>query len=439
MARSSPQAVPPEVTPLEVPAPPPAPNVPATPPSPSRPEDVLARGATPNRFNARAGSSVRVEGSANMIHTRWQVRGEIVQGHLDTGPDFPTAPGQVGTPGPVAAAAEVFIPVTSLKSAEEDGTHYSDAMDSNMYDVLKPERQRKIYFHLTDMVLTQGAKTEATPYLLDAAGQLAVAGVTNLVIMPVQVLPLGNQKLKISGATTLKMSDYGISPPVALGGTLKTANEVKLSFEWMVGRHDSPQGSVPLVLNLPAKAYTTFPDSGRADPMLEQLQAPRPPVMVPAGLTNLASGARVTSSDPFVSREGLAKIIDGDKEAREQSIVFLRKGTQWVQLDLGARCEIFAIVLWHAHDALKACHSVVVLIADDPECRNAPDTLFNNDRVNAAGLGAGADSEYVETYQGKLIETHGVTGQYLRFYSHGSTQSALNEYTEIEVYGRRLP
>ena len=39
-------------------------------------------------------------------------------------------------------------------------------------------------------------------------------------------------------------------------------------------------------------------------------------------------------------------------------------------------------------------------------------------------------------HEGKLIDTKGVTARYIRFYSKGSTESALNEYTEIEVYGR---
>ena len=46
------------------------------------------------------------------------------------------------------------------------------------------------------------------------------------------------------------------------------------------------------------------------------------------------------------------------------------------------------------------------------------------------------DREYFETHEGKLIDAKGVKARYLRFYSKGSTESALNEYTEIEVYGR---
>ena len=48
----------------------------------------------------------------------------------------------------------------------------------------------------------------------------------------------------------------------------------------------------------------------------------------------------------------------------------------------------------------------------------------------------GTDREYFETFEGKLINPKGVKGRYVRAYSKGSTESALNEYTELEVYGR---
>jgi len=51
-------------------------------------------------------------------------------------------------------------------------------------------------------------------------------------------------------------------------------------------------------------------------------------------------------------------------------------------------------------------------------------------------LGVGTDREFFETFEGKLIPVKGVKARYLRFYSKGSTESALNEYTEIEVYGK---
>ena len=84
----------------------------------------------------------------------------------------------------------------------------------------------------------------------------------------------------------------------------------------------------------------------------------------------------------------------------------------------------------------KVYHDVIVRVADDPDFIENARTIFNNDADNSSGLGVGTNREYVETYEGKLINARGVKARCIRFYSKGSTESALNEYTEIEVYGR---
>jgi hypothetical protein len=194
---------------------------------------------------------------------------------------------------------------------------------------------------------------------------------------------------------------------------------------------------VPLQLTLPAPAFKGTPKDLPVGTTVEPLSnTPRPPLMVPSGLSNVAAGKKVTCSVPSSAGSALAKIVDGDKEAYDSSIVMLKKGTQWVQMDLGAKHEIFAIVIWHAHDAPKIFRDVVVQVADDPDFLENVNALFNNDQDNSSGLGVGTHREYFETAEGKLLDTKGVKARYLRFYTKGSTDSPLNEYTEIEVYGR---
>lgn len=194
---------------------------------------------------------------------------------------------------------------------------------------------------------------------------------------------------------------------------------------------------VPLILKLPDPAFKGTPkDIPITSHMEPPSDKPRPPMMVPAGLKNIAKDAKITSSDKNATSDMLAKITDGDKEASEESIIYLRKGTQWVQMDFGSPQQIFAIVIWHAHNSSKVYHDVIVQASDDADFINNVKTLFNNDWANNSGLGVGADKEYFETREGKLIDAKGITARYLRFYSKGSTESALNEYTEIEVYGR---
>jgi hypothetical protein len=203
------------------------------------------------------------------------------------------------------------------------------------------------------------------------------------------------------------------------------------------GTASAADDKVPLKLALPAPAFKGTPKDIQLSSYVEPLSdKPRPLMLVPAGLKNVAQGAKVSCSDKNATAEALAKVVDADKEASEQSIIYLRKGSQWVQLDLGSPQEIFAIVIWHAHNSAKVYHDIVVQIADDQDFIQNVKTVFNNDQDNTSGLGVGTDREYFETHEGKLIDAKGIKTRFMRFYSKGSTESALNEYTEIEVYGR---
>ena len=194
---------------------------------------------------------------------------------------------------------------------------------------------------------------------------------------------------------------------------------------------------VPLDLKLPSPAFKGTPKDMQLGPNVEPLSdKPRPPFMVPPGLKNIGPGTKLTSSDKNATATVLEKITDGDKEPSDQSIIFLRKGVQWVQMDFGAPQEIYAILLWHAHNTPKVYHDIIVQASDDADFGDKAQTLFNNDVENTAGRGVGKDREYFESYEGKLIDAKGTKARYLRFYSKGSTESVLNEYTEIEVYGR---
>jgi hypothetical protein len=201
--------------------------------------------------------------------------------------------------------------------------------------------------------------------------------------------------------------------------------------------HCSADNLVPLQIKLPAAAFIGTPSDSPAAPGVEKPSGkPRPPMMVPPGLSNVALGKKVTTSATNTLAEKLAKIVDGDKEANEPSIVLLKRGVQWVQIDLASPQEIYAVVIWHAHDTPKVYHGVVVQVADDEAFSKNVRTIFNNDRDNGDGLGVGTNREYFETNEGKLIDAKGAVARYVRLYSRGSTESHMNEYTEVEVYGK---
>lgn len=196
------------------------------------------------------------------------------------------------------------------------------------------------------------------------------------------------------------------------------------------------QELAPLPLKLPVPAFMGTPTDMELGPHVEPLsETPRPPFLAPKGVKNLAAGKKVTSSDKSPITGTLDLVTDGNKEAADDAFVELHRRTQWVQIDLGQRAKIYAILIWHAHNTYQVYHDVIVQVSDDPDFTTGVKTLFNNDYDNSSGLGIGTDKEYFESYEGKLIDAKGVEGRYVRLYSRGSTYSALNRYTEVEVWG----
>lgn len=170
-------------------------------------------------------------------------------------------------------------------------------------------------------------------------------------------------------------------------------------------------------------------------PHLEAPGTPRPTIMVPEGVTNLAKGKEVTSSDDFPIIGGLDYVTDGDKESEEGYFVELAPGTQWIQIDLESPSTLYGVAIWHFHTQKRAYHDVIVQISNDESFESGVTTIFNNDHDNSSGFGKGKDNAYLETNEGKLIDAKQTKGQYVRIYGAGNTSNEMNHFVEVEVFG----
>jgi hypothetical protein len=196
------------------------------------------------------------------------------------------------------------------------------------------------------------------------------------------------------------------------------------------------QDKVPLKTQLPRPLFVGTPVPLNVPNLEPPMKGKRPDFMVPAGTANLAKGKTVTGSDNNPVTGTLDLVTDGDKAGDEGSWVELGPGKQWVQIDLAKSANIYAVLLWHFHAKARVYRDVVVQASDDPTFKSGVTTIFNNDFKNELGFGAGKDLNYVETYQGKLIDAKGAKGRYVRLYSNGNTTNKLNDYIEVEVWGK---
>jgi hypothetical protein len=198
----------------------------------------------------------------------------------------------------------------------------------------------------------------------------------------------------------------------------------------------SNQKLVPLPIQLPKPMFEGTPQNMRVPNLAKPLGRPRDPFLAPAGVTNVAKGKKVSSSDDLPVIGEIEQVNDGDKKGADGSYVELGPQLQHVTVDLGTPHELFAVLFWHFHKQPRVYLDVVVQVADDADFKQNVRTLFNNDHDNTSGLGKGQDLNYVETAEGKLVDAKGSRARYVRLYSKGNSSNELNHYVEVEVFGR---
>jgi hypothetical protein len=185
------------------------------------------------QYRAKPGRSKMVlEGTSN-VHD-WVIEGMIIGGTVQVGPGFKTDLKEA-KPGEVDLKAEVFIPVRSLKSMKE-GKPYDVKMDEAMYEEMKMAEHPQIRYKLGQLVLKKAPEDSDGPILLESEGELTIAGVSREISIPIELKRPDENTLSFSGETTIKMSDFGVGPVARLGGLFKAGDEVKVTFDWAVGK-----------------------------------------------------------------------------------------------------------------------------------------------------------------------------------------------------------
>ncbi len=148
---------------------------------------------------------------------------------------------------------------------------------------------------------------------------------------------------------------------------------------------------------------------------------------------NIALGKEVITSSEILNK---AYITDG--AVSQDQISSMASGPQWVQIDLGAFYDIERIKLWHYFGDDRTYNNVVVAVSGDPDFAISNKIIFNNDSENLLGQGAGTNSRYSETINGKDLMFEPIKGRYVRLWSNGSTSNVYNHYSEIKIFGNKL-
>ena len=174
--------------------------------------------ATPLRLGVRSDSRLWLEGSSNVRDWRCDATS------LDASIDLDAAAEQSGDTR--VRSVQVRVPTYSLTCGRSQ-------MDRIMYKALHVDDEpdcRQIVGRF-DVIADDESRQS-----LVMRGTLRVAGVERVVRVPVQLEQMRDGTMRARGALPILMTDYGISPPTALFGVLRTENRIVVKFDLLVDR-----------------------------------------------------------------------------------------------------------------------------------------------------------------------------------------------------------
>ena len=167
-------------------------------------------------------SKLWIEGTSN-LHG-WSCKAEKLDASIDI--DAVAAAQLTVAPPNALKRVSVKVPVKSLKCGH-------GAMDDNLYKALNADATSEVSYILA---IFEAAPSESKDtFTLHTVGTLTIAGKENKISMDVIAVRLADGTVKATGMIPIKMTDFGIKPPTAIFGRLKTGDEVKVNFDLTVG------------------------------------------------------------------------------------------------------------------------------------------------------------------------------------------------------------
>jgi polyisoprenoid-binding protein YceI len=167
-------------------------------------------------------SKLWIDGTSN-LHD-WSCKADKIEANVDL--DKAAAAQLDAAPPKALKRVEVKVAVKALKCGH-------GAMDNNLYKALSADATPDVTYILATFDAAPGATSDT--FTLKTVGSLNIAGKENQLSMDVVATRMPDGTVIAKGTVPIKMTDYGIKPPTALFGRLKTGDEVKVSFELSIG------------------------------------------------------------------------------------------------------------------------------------------------------------------------------------------------------------
>lgn len=176
----------------------------------------LPAAAQQTSFQLQDSSTLRVDGDSNV--RTWGADAETISGSLT-----------LNSAGDLSLEALTPQNFESLELSVlvEDLDSGTRGLTRNMHDYLNSDDHPEITFILQEVT---DITTEGSQASIVAKGVINAAGADHQVTLNTVAEITSNNTLRFTGEHEMLMSDFGIDPPTAVFGTVRSADEIVITF-----------------------------------------------------------------------------------------------------------------------------------------------------------------------------------------------------------------
>lgn len=136
----------------------------------------------------------------------------------------------------VRAKGDMTVVGTEIKSvnamwvqadAKSITSEKGEDMEEKIYETLEAEKNPTITFNMTSM---KAIRKEGNDYVIEAVGDLTIAGTTKKVELKVKGVAQASGDVQLSGSTNISLANFGMERPSAMLGMIKAGDMVTVSF-----------------------------------------------------------------------------------------------------------------------------------------------------------------------------------------------------------------
>lgn len=107
----------------------------------------------------------------------------------------------------------------SLKSSKS-------GLDKNAYKALNTGKHKTITYKMTNGTVTKSGSS----YIIKTNGTFTIGGNSKPMALTTTATLNGDQSISVKGSTKFNMTNYGVTPPTVMMGTIKTGDAVTIDY-----------------------------------------------------------------------------------------------------------------------------------------------------------------------------------------------------------------